>query len=123
MIDKKSSFSKPSFSIQSLFENMGMKSMLSKCGFKKRSGASPVNLLIAAISTVVCGYSNIYEMFCSTFSHSLNESRDSVYRFLKNDRHNWNRLLLDMASFVMMTPYLNDLVQRRRRGYAVSSIM
>ena len=101
MIDKNSSSSKSYFSIHSLFENMGMKSMLLRCGFKKRSGASPVNLLIAAISTVLCGYSNIYEMFCSTFSRSLNVSRDSVYRFLKNDRYNWNTLLLDMSAFVV----------------------
>ena len=88
------------FSLPALFSRMRMGAMLRRCGFSKRSGASPADLLSTVLIAVLSGCRNIWEFFESRASMGCGASRDAAYRFLKDPRHNWDALLLRMAVFV-----------------------
>ena len=75
----------PSFSLKALF--------------RKRSGASCEELLLAALTVVLSGHRNVWEFFEGRASKGCAASRDALYRFLKRGEYNWDRLLLKMAAF------------------------
>ena len=87
------------FSLPALFSRMRMGAMLRRCGFSKRSGASPADLLSTVLVAVLSGCRNIWEFFESRASLGCGASRDAAYRFLKDPRHNWDARLPRMAAF------------------------
>lgn len=89
----------PSFSLKALFKKMGMSALLRQCRFRKRSGASCEELLLAALTVVLSGHRNVWEFFEGRASKGCAASRDALYRFLKRGECNWDRLLLKMAVF------------------------
>lgn len=62
--------------------------MLRRCGFSKRSGASPADLLSTVLIAVLSGCWNIWEFFESRAPIGCGANRDAAYRFLKDPRHN-----------------------------------
>ena len=88
------------FSLPALFSRIRMCAMLRRCGFSKRSGASPADLLSTVLIAVLSGCRNIWEFFESRASIGCGANRDAAYCFLKDPRHNWDALLLRMAAFV-----------------------
>jgi SRSO17 transposase len=80
-----------------LWKEVGMKALLSRVGFQKRSG-TPVNEVMFCLMLWVWLKSNSVAMFAresmSTFSAS---GRDALYTALNREDWNWRRLHLEIA--------------------------
>lgn len=101
MINKNSSSCNRAISFESLFTYIGVRSLLAKAKFCKRSGPDVFALLCVFVTSVFKGYPNLYRFFDSTEGKSLPFSRDSMYRFLSNPKYDWQSLMFSIASFVI----------------------
>ena len=101
MINKNSSSCNRAISFESLFTYIGVRSLLAKAKFSKRSGADVFTLLSVLVTSIFKGYPNLYRFFASTEGRSLPFSRDSVYRFLSNPKYDWQSLMFYIATFII----------------------
>ena len=71
MINKNSSSCNRAISFESLFTYIGVRSLLAKAKFSKRSGADVFTLLSVLVTSIFKGYPNLYRFFASTEGRSL----------------------------------------------------
>lgn len=101
MINKNSSSCNRAISFESLFTYIGVRSLLARAKFSKRSGADVFTLLSVLVTSIFKGYPNLCRFFESTEGKSLPFSRDSMYRFLSNPRYDWQSLMFYIATFII----------------------
>ena len=54
---------KPTLSLKSVVESVNLPGLLKRCCFTKRSGATPMQLLMAVVCSVFYGADNIYRLY------------------------------------------------------------
>ena len=101
MINKNSSSCNRAISFESLFTHIGVRSLLARAKFSKRSGADVFTLISVVVTSIFKGYPNLYRFFESTEGKSLPFSKDSVYRFLSNPKYDWQSLMFYIATFII----------------------
>lgn len=101
MISTNSNNSSLSISFEALFKKCGIYRFFNHFGFTKRSGAKPLEILLACVSSIFVA-PNFYRFFkCRNVGKTCNVSYDAVMRFMKNDRCNWQGIVLKVASFMI----------------------
>ena len=79
----------------------GVRSLLARAKFSKRSGDDVFTLFSVLVTSIFKCYPNLYRFFESTEGRSLPFSRDSVYRFLSNPKYDWQSLMFYIATFII----------------------
>lgn len=101
-INKSSSSCNRAISFKSIFTYIGISTLLRKTKFKKCSGADAFTILIVLISSDFRGYPNLQRFFASTEGKSCSFSRDATYRFLFNPKYDWQSLMFNIATFIII---------------------
>ena len=87
----------PTTTIPSLFNEMNLADVLKQTGIEKRSGASGLAMFQAICMSPFHGYSNINELCTSSYAADLGFSKDSLYRFMRNQNYDWQSVQLMLA--------------------------
>ena len=76
---------------------MNLADVLKQTGIEKRSGASGLAMFQAICMSPFHGYSNINELCTSSYAADLGFSKDSLYRFMRNQNYDWQSVQLMLA--------------------------